>query len=121
MFNFVSFSNLNHKKQFIAFASLINKETLSLGDYIYPEWSVNVGWLITLSSLSCIPLYAIYHIIHKREKFWKIIVKSFGLSSGAETTVVEITNFDDDDGDDELNNRKQPQQQQLNDNLGDSV
>ncbi|XP_075679164.1 sodium-dependent serotonin transporter-like isoform X2 [Dermatophagoides pteronyssinus] len=104
---------------FIAFASLINKEPLKLGDYIYPEWSVNVGWLITLSSLSCIPIYALYHlIIHKREKFWQNFIKS-SATGQTTTTTAEMTNLNADDNDSgDLKN-----QRQLDDTIimGDSV
>ncbi|KAH9529870.1 hypothetical protein DERF_003728 [Dermatophagoides farinae] len=120
---------------FIAFASLINKEPLKLGEYIYPEWSVNVGWIITSSSLSCIPLYAIYHIINKRKSVWRRIVTLFGMTKSTNetttttttTVVAEMTNFpddddDDDDGDgDDEDDFNGHQQQKLDNNLGDSV
>ena len=34
---------------------------LTLGDYEYPHWSLVIGWIISLSSLSCIPIYGVYH------------------------------------------------------------
>lgn len=30
------------------------------GEYQYPEWSVAAGWVLTLSSVLCIPVYVIY-------------------------------------------------------------
>lgn len=30
------------------------------GEYTYPDWSINLGWVLTASSISCIPAYIIY-------------------------------------------------------------
>uniref|UniRef100_A0A8D8AA91 Transporter n=3 Tax=Culex pipiens TaxID=7175 RepID=A0A8D8AA91_CULPI len=40
--------------------SLLGYEAMLEGEYEYPEWSVAAGWILTLSSVLCIPLYAIY-------------------------------------------------------------
>ncbi|XP_074640603.1 sodium-dependent serotonin transporter-like [Tubulanus polymorphus] len=32
-------------------------------DYTYPDWAVCIGWIITCSSLFCIPLYIVYKYI----------------------------------------------------------
>lgn len=32
------------------------------GTYVYPDWSINMGWLMTASSISCIPAYFIYKV-----------------------------------------------------------
>ncbi|BES95894.1 transporter [Nesidiocoris tenuis] len=40
--------------------SLLNYKEMLPGPYIYPDWSIDVGWLLTASSLSCIPAYIIY-------------------------------------------------------------
>ena len=37
--------------------SVSNSPPPQYGDYIYPYWSLTVGWLIVCSSLVCIPLY----------------------------------------------------------------
>ncbi|XP_064612763.1 sodium-dependent serotonin transporter-like [Liolophura sinensis] len=36
---------------------------ISLGSYNFPAWSLALGWIITLTSLICIPIYAIYKLI----------------------------------------------------------
>ncbi|XP_021340900.1 sodium-dependent serotonin transporter-like [Mizuhopecten yessoensis] len=36
---------------------------IQLDGYVYPDWSVAVGWCITCSSLICIPLYIVCNII----------------------------------------------------------
>ena len=51
---------------------------LTLGEYNYPEWSRLLGWIITCSSLSCIPIYAVYHFWHAPgENFFEKAKKSF--------------------------------------------
>ncbi|KAK7506140.1 hypothetical protein BaRGS_00002862, partial [Batillaria attramentaria] len=39
--------------------SVSNSPPPSYGNYVYPYWSLTVGWLIVCSSLVCIPLYII--------------------------------------------------------------
>lgn len=46
---------------FISIASVTQLKPLTLGDYEYPHWSLVIGWIISLSSLSCIPIYGVYH------------------------------------------------------------
>lgn len=43
--------------------SLMGYEEMLAGDYEYPEWSIALGWALTLSSILCIPLYIIYKIL----------------------------------------------------------
>ncbi|XP_046679787.1 sodium-dependent serotonin transporter-like [Homalodisca vitripennis] len=43
--------------------SLLSYEEMLAGDYVYPEWSINMGWLLTASSISCIPVYIIYKFL----------------------------------------------------------
>ncbi|KAL4224064.1 hypothetical protein ACF0H5_017521 [Mactra antiquata] len=33
------------------------------GNYVYPPWSIVVGWLIVVSSIICIPVYAVYKFL----------------------------------------------------------
>ncbi|XP_055622909.1 sodium-dependent serotonin transporter [Toxorhynchites rutilus septentrionalis] len=40
--------------------SLLGYEAMLEGEYQYPEWSIAAGWMLTLSSVLCIPLYVIY-------------------------------------------------------------
>jgi solute carrier family 6 serotonin transporter-like protein 4 len=69
-FNFFEF-------QFIFFAALFEYKNLQLEGYIYPNWSIVVGWLITLSSLCCIPFYAIYLFFTTEGTAIERLVKSF--------------------------------------------
>jgi len=41
---------------------LVGYEDLKSGDYEYPKWSISVGWVLTSSSLVCIPAYMIYFV-----------------------------------------------------------
>lgn len=43
--------------------SLLGYEDMLGEEYIYPEWSIVVGWILTLSSILCIPIYIIYKIL----------------------------------------------------------
>ncbi|XP_054271934.1 sodium-dependent serotonin transporter isoform X2 [Macrosteles quadrilineatus] len=36
--------------------SLLSYDDMLAGDYVYPQWSINMGWLLTASSISCIPI-----------------------------------------------------------------
>ncbi|KAF0305155.1 Sodium-dependent serotonin transporter [Amphibalanus amphitrite] len=45
---------------FIFVCSLVTYEDLRTKDYIYPRWSILLGWAMTGSSLACIPAYIIY-------------------------------------------------------------
>lgn len=44
-----------------------------LGDeYAYPDWAVPLGWVLTLSSVICIPLYMIYKFDKTRGSFKRV-------------------------------------------------
>ncbi|CAG2161746.1 unnamed protein product [Oppiella nova] len=62
---------------FIFFAALFEFKNLEVEDYVYPNWSIFVGWLITLSSMCCIPFYAIYKFISLSGSPIERFVKSF--------------------------------------------
>ncbi|GLV41866.1 Serotonin transporter [Carabus blaptoides fortunei] len=40
--------------------SLLGYDEMLGGEYKYPEWSIKVGWVLTCSSIICIPLYMVY-------------------------------------------------------------
>lgn len=42
----------------ILFLCFFNYQTPTLGDYTYPYWAVVLGWLMTISSVICIPICA---------------------------------------------------------------
>lgn len=58
---------------FIIVYGLIGYEPLSYGDYIYPAWANHLGWFIAGSSMSCIPVMAIYKILVTKGPFLKRI------------------------------------------------
>lgn len=43
--------------------SLLGYEEMLGGEYEYPEWSIALGWALTLSSILCIPIYIIYKFL----------------------------------------------------------
>lgn len=47
----------------IFIVSLIDHRAMLGTEYYYPEWSIKVGWVLTCSSIMCIPLYIIYKFI----------------------------------------------------------
>lgn len=40
-------------------SSFVNRPPLTYGNYEYPKWAQVLGWCVTASSISCIPVYAI--------------------------------------------------------------
>ncbi|XP_060600072.1 sodium-dependent serotonin transporter-like, partial [Ruditapes philippinarum] len=50
---------------------------LSLDAYVFPAWSEVVGWLITVSSLLCIPAYMIYSLIVTPGNIQQKLVRMF--------------------------------------------
>lgn len=44
------------------FSVLAHEEMLG-GEYEYPAWSITVGWVMTGTTVSCIPLYIVYKMI----------------------------------------------------------
>jgi solute carrier family 6 serotonin transporter-like protein 4 len=49
--------------QVIFIFSLLGYEDMLQGEYSYPAWTIMVGWILTASSLLCIPLYIVYKLI----------------------------------------------------------
>lgn len=44
-----------------------------LGDeYEYPDWAIPLGWVLTASSVMCIPLYMIYKFDRTRGGFKRV-------------------------------------------------
>ncbi|XP_022245423.1 sodium-dependent serotonin transporter-like [Limulus polyphemus] len=57
--------------------AMIHYKDLEWEDYQYPKWSITVGWLLTVSSLSCIPIYMIYRIIITPGTFTQRVIDAF--------------------------------------------
>ncbi|KAJ8958207.1 hypothetical protein NQ317_018046, partial [Molorchus minor] len=45
------------------FFSLLSHEQMLGTEYAYPEWSLKVGYVLTASSIICIPIYVIYKFV----------------------------------------------------------
>ncbi|XP_060564137.1 sodium-dependent serotonin transporter-like, partial [Ruditapes philippinarum] len=43
--------------------SLVMAPVPQYSSYVYPEWSIAIGWMMVVSSLLCIPAYAIYKFL----------------------------------------------------------
>uniref|UniRef100_A0A672M0Z5 Transporter n=1 Tax=Sinocyclocheilus grahami TaxID=75366 RepID=A0A672M0Z5_SINGR len=48
---------------FVVIASIVTSGELRYDDYVFPPWSNMVGWFIALSSMLCVPIYAIYKFL----------------------------------------------------------
>uniref|UniRef100_A0A671R244 Transporter n=1 Tax=Sinocyclocheilus anshuiensis TaxID=1608454 RepID=A0A671R244_9TELE len=48
---------------FVVIASIVTSGELRYDDYVFPPWSNTVGWFIALSSMLCVPVYAIYKFL----------------------------------------------------------
>jgi hypothetical protein len=49
--------------QVLFILSLVMAPVPQYSNYVYPEWSIAIGWLMVVSSLLCIPAYAIYKFL----------------------------------------------------------
>ncbi|GAU90055.1 hypothetical protein RvY_02529-2 [Ramazzottius varieornatus] len=56
--------------------TLANYRPLELGTYVFPQWSVALGWVLTFSSIICIPAYMIYRLAIMRGSLWTRLKKS---------------------------------------------
>ncbi|GAU90056.1 hypothetical protein RvY_02529-3 [Ramazzottius varieornatus] len=52
--------------------TLANYRPLELGTYVFPQWSVALGWVLTFSSIICIPAYMIYRLAIMRGSLWTV-------------------------------------------------
>lgn len=48
--------------QFILIFTVIQYKPITYNDYVYPRWSLAIGFSMALSSVICIPIYAIYKV-----------------------------------------------------------
>lgn len=49
--------------QYIIVSSLLKTPSLTLFDYVYPDWSITVGYMIGLSSFMWVPIYMVYKLV----------------------------------------------------------
>lgn len=48
--------------QFILIFTVIQYKPITYNNYVYPGWSLAIGFFMALSSVVCIPIYALYKI-----------------------------------------------------------
>ena len=48
--------------QFILIFTVIQYKPITYNDYVYPGWSLGIGFCMAMSSVICIPIYALYRI-----------------------------------------------------------
>ncbi|KAK6192111.1 hypothetical protein SNE40_003649 [Patella caerulea] len=48
---------------------------LTLDEYVFPEWSVSVGWCVTASSIICVPIYMVFKLLYTKGSFKQKILK----------------------------------------------
>lgn len=59
--------------QFILIFTVIQYKPISYGNYLYPQWSLAIGFLMAMSSVICIPVYALYKIAKSDgATFWEV-------------------------------------------------
>lgn len=63
--------------------SLIQYKPLAFKDYQYPEWGINFGWLLALSSMLSIPVYAVYKFLSTSGTFKEVRIPKFRQNSKA--------------------------------------
>lgn len=51
-----------HSLQFILIFTVIQYRPITYNHYQYPGWAVAIGFLMALSSVICIPLYAVFQL-----------------------------------------------------------
>lgn len=56
------------------FSILGYKDMMAGGTYVYPDWSINMGWLMTASSIMCVPAYFFYKLCKASGTFTKVSV-----------------------------------------------
>lgn len=57
--------------------SIVYKPPVGYGAYVFPWWALTLGWIIVLSSISCVPIYAVYKFQKSSggtilERLWRI-------------------------------------------------
>lgn len=58
--------------QVILVFSVLNSGGMLGEEYKYPDWAVPLGWVLTGSSVMCIPLYMIYKFDRTRGSFKRV-------------------------------------------------
>lgn len=73
--------------------SLLGYEEMLGGEYEYPEWSIALGWALTLSSILCIPIYIIYKILITPGNFKHVSIFSCPLELVATKRLIRFAFF----------------------------
>lgn len=64
----------------VALFSLINYERFKYKDYVYPWWGELLGWLMALSSMLTIPIYALYKILTRTGTLRECILPNLNIN-----------------------------------------
>ncbi|OQV25275.1 Sodium-dependent dopamine transporter [Hypsibius exemplaris] len=86
---------------FIIIYGIVNYAPLEVNKYVYPGWANGIGWLIAASSMSCMPLMAIYKFIRTsgtiRQRFKKLITpyRDTQAEKRAKAAGIIVTSSDD--------------------------
>ncbi|XP_055317230.1 sodium-dependent serotonin transporter [Sitodiplosis mosellana] len=68
--------------------SLLGYEDMLGEEYEYPDWSIALGWALTLSSILCIPTYIIYKILITPGTIQKRLTTSFKPEDNEQPTAI---------------------------------
>ncbi|XP_026678158.1 sodium-dependent serotonin transporter-like [Diaphorina citri] len=72
--------------------SLLGYEDMISGEYVYPPWSIRLGWTLTASSLMCIPSYIVYKLYTTPGPLIKRIYKIMQPEEVTEPVVITTVN-----------------------------
>ncbi|XP_069476537.1 sodium-dependent dopamine transporter [Ambystoma mexicanum] len=54
---------------FVVVVSIVTFKPPNYGSYVFPEWANVIGWIIAISSMAMVPIYAIYKFCRLRGSF----------------------------------------------------
>uniref|UniRef100_A0A4W3IRB6 Transporter n=1 Tax=Callorhinchus milii TaxID=7868 RepID=A0A4W3IRB6_CALMI len=58
---------------FILIFTVVQYKPISYNDYVFPSWALIIGFLMAMSSVICIPIYAIWKIcMSEGDTFWEV-------------------------------------------------
>lgn len=77
----MSFFNVYHRFNFlydefqaILVYSWIFYDHQRLGSYIYPDWAVALGWIISFASVAAIPITACFKFLTTKGRFSQVVL-----------------------------------------------
>jgi len=68
-----------HVLQAILIFNIVDFTPLSFGDYVLPDWSQTLGWLMAVAPVAMIPIFAVYQFVtlsaqppYSQLGFWRV-------------------------------------------------